>query len=91
MKDVSETPRGFKRYRIGNDELKAALGINWPGKILSVRSEYDFGSSFTVTMFTQPHELSGADRERYTRDVTVPVPAQEPVPAAAPQKRRWRK
>lgn len=92
MKDASETPRSFKRYKVTSEELKAALGIDWPGHILSVRDDYSFGGkTFTVTMYVQPHELRGADRERYTQDVSVPVPAAEPVPPAPEKKGRWRR
>ncbi len=91
MKDVSSVPQGWKRYEVTAEELKAALGIDWPGQILSVRDEYSFtGKKFTVTMTTQPHELTAAQRERYTRDVTIPVPVTEPAPAASRRKRRWR-
>lgn len=91
MKDASSTPHGFKRYKVGNAELKKMLGIDWPGKILSVRDDHElFSDGFLVTMYVQPHELTGADRERYTVDAAVPVPRPEPGPAPAKaERRRW--
>jgi hypothetical protein len=91
MKDASETPKPFKRYHVGNAELKAALGIDWPGKILSVRSADDNG--FNITMFTQPHELTSADRERLTIDTTIRIPVKNPAtaPKPVPAKKWWRR
>jgi hypothetical protein len=87
MRDASETPRSFKKYRVSNKELKDALGIDWPGRVLSVDRAYDLSDGFIVTMFTQPHELTGADRERLTTDETVRVPVKDP--AAKPAKKAW--
>lgn len=91
MKDASETPRAWKRYKVSNGELKAALDIDWPGKILSVRSNY-VNDGFEITMYVQPHELRGEEYKRYAQEISIPVPASEPAPpASAHKRRRWRK
>lgn len=91
MRDASETPRSFKRYKVSSEELKQALGIDWPGKILSVRDDYGLRDTFTITMYVQPHELSQSDRDRLTTSVSIPVPVPDPRPAPAKpeRKKRW--
>lgn len=92
MKDTTAVPRPFKEYSVTSDELKAALGIDWPGKILLVSRDYSSHDSFEITMATRPDDLAGEQRERYTRDVTVKMPAAEPVPPPAPapeRRKRW--
>lgn len=91
MRDASRTPRAFKKYYIDGEELKEALRIDWPGQILAVDKEYGRHDGFTITMFVQPHELSGPDRDRLTTSAVVPVPVPDPRPAPAKteRKRRW--
>lgn len=93
MRDASVITQTFKRYSVSSAELKAALGIDWPGHILSVSGDYYDG--FTITMSTQPHELTGAQREQFTTNTTVQVPIQNPpAPAAEPAgtaRKRWRR
>jgi hypothetical protein len=75
MKDSSSKPRAWKEYVVTSAELKAALGIDWPGDILTIRREYGGRGEFEITMRVRPDELQGADKERYTVNVEVPVPA----------------
>lgn len=90
MKDASKTPRGFKKYAVSSGELKAALGIDWPGKILSVSRDYNSNDGFEVTMYVQPHELTGSDRDRLTREISIPVPVPDPPEPSAPRKRLFK-
>ena len=74
MRDSSSKPRARKEYLVTGAELKAALGIDWPGDILTVSKLYGSNGDFTITMSVRPDELRGADKERYTVNVEVPVP-----------------
>jgi hypothetical protein len=94
MKDATVIPRPFKRYSVSDAELKDALGIDWPGHILSVHGDYYDG--FTVTMQIQPDELTGEQRERLTIDTAVRIPVRNPAAPpetqpAQPVKRRWQR
>jgi hypothetical protein len=92
MRDASETPKPFKKYSVGNAELKTALGIDWPGPILSI---YESLNGFTVTMHRRPDELTGADRERLTMDTTVRIPLKTPLVSGSvpnvPVKKWWQR
>ena len=88
MKDSSSKPRAWKEYLVSGQELKAALGIDWPGGILTIRRSHGgIGDEFEITMSTRPDELRGANKERYTVDVEVPVPAV--VETAKKRKKVW--
>jgi hypothetical protein len=56
MRDVTETPRPFKKFEFSDKEFKQLLGIDWPGNVLTVSTDF-YHRTVTVTMSTRPDEV----------------------------------
>jgi hypothetical protein len=60
MMDSSSKPRAWKTYTITGTELKTALGIDWPGDILTIGRDYGGnGEDFEIDYYDPDLENKG--------------------------------
>ena len=86
MKVIVHQPRSWRRYTVTDQELKDALGINWPGAVLAIRRDYDQKpTGWEITMYQQPDEV---DPRYLNPEADVPDDTPPEPEAPAPRKRR---